>query len=114
MASAPAREPEAGAAPPLSSVEVSIVMPCLNERESIAYCIEKAEAALRHLGVCGEIIVSDNGSTDGSADIARSLGAVVVEQPERGYGNAYLKGFSAARGRYIVMADADGTYDFSK
>ncbi|MBI2761649.1 MAG: glycosyltransferase family 2 protein [Chloroflexi bacterium] len=114
MVSALRSDAAATAVTAISNSEVSIVMPCLNERESIAFCIERAEAALRDLNVSGEIIVADNGSTDGSADIARALGAVVVDQPERGYGNAYLMGFASARGRYIVMADADGTYDFSQ
>jgi hypothetical protein len=114
MTSAVSTEPAAASITRDTDVEVSIVMPCLNERESIAHCIEQAEAALRRLGVNGEIVVSDNGSTDGSAEIARSLGVIVVEQPKRGYGNAYLKGFASARGKYIVMADADGTYDFSQ
>lgn len=99
---------------PQTGIEVSIVMPCLNESESIAFCIEQAEAALRKHGLTGEIVISDNGSSDGSAEIAERMGAVVVHQPERGYGNAYLKGFACARGKYIVMADCDGTYDFEQ
>jgi len=93
---------------------VSVVMPCLNERDSIAHCIEHARAVLEEHGLRGEIVVADNGSTDGSAEIARSLGAVVVHEPERGYGNAYLRGFASARGKYIIMADCDGTYDFTQ
>ena len=88
-------------------------MPCLNEEMSIAQCIEKAQKALAVVGVKGEVVVADNMSSDGSPDIATSLGARVVYEPKRGYGRAYLKGFQEARGRYIVMADSDGTYDFS-
>ena len=94
------------------TLEVSIVMPCLNEEKTIGICVEKALAALREEGGEGEVIVCDNGSTDQSAEIARSRGARVVYQPERGYGNAYLKGISEAKGRYILIADSDNTYDF--
>jgi glycosyltransferase involved in cell wall biosynthesis len=95
------------------SPEVSVVMPCLNEEEAIGACIEKIRRTFDEAGLDGEIVVCDNGSTDRSVAIAESLGARVVHQPERGYGNAYLKGFDAARGRYLVMGDADDTYDFS-
>jgi glycosyltransferase involved in cell wall biosynthesis len=91
---------------------VSVVMPCLNEEEAIGACIEKIQRTLREAGIDGEIVVCDNGSTDASAAIAERMGAHVVHQPARGYGNAYLKGFSVARGRYLVMGDADDTYDF--
>lgn len=104
-------QPE-GALPPDINVEVSIVMPCLNERDTIGLCIEQATAALREQGLSGEVIVSDNGSTDGSVEIARERGANVVHQPERGYGAAYMRGIAAARGRYILIADSDNTYDF--
>ncbi len=92
---------------------VSVVMPCLNEEEAIGLCIEKAQKVLQMNGIEGEVVVCDNGSTDRSAQIAKEKGAVVVHQPIRGYGNAYLKGFSAANGKYIVMIDADDTYDFN-
>lgn len=91
--------------------EVSVVLPCLNEERTIARCIEKALYGLRECGVRGEIIVSDNGSSDRSVEICESYGVRVVHQPKRGYGNAYLKGIDAARGRYIVIADSDDTYD---
>jgi glycosyltransferase involved in cell wall biosynthesis len=94
-------------------VEVSIVMPCLNEASGIEFCIAEARAALDKLGVQGEVIVVDNGSTDDSVAIARAAGARVVHEPERGYGNACRRGFAEARGRYLVMGDSDGTYDFS-
>lgn len=93
-------------------VEVSIVIPCLNEENSIGIVVEKAQRALEAMGVSGEVIVADNGSTDRSAEIARSLGARVVEVPVRGYGNALREGIEAARGRYIVIGDADDSYDF--
>ena len=91
---------------------ISIVMPCLNEEESVARCIAWAQEGLARTGLPGEIIVTDNGSTDRSAEIARAAGARVVFQPLRGYGNAYHKGLAAATGTYIVMGDADQTYDF--
>ncbi|MBM3235913.1 glycosyltransferase [Candidatus Poribacteria bacterium] len=95
-------------------VELSIVMPCLNEEATIAACIQKARADLKKMGVSGEIIVADNGSKDSSVEIAESLGVRVVHQPIRGYGAAYLAGIAAARGRYIVIGDSDNTYDFSE
>jgi glycosyltransferase involved in cell wall biosynthesis len=96
-------------APP---VEVSIVMPCLNEADTLAGCIGKALDGLGRGGIRGEIIVSDNGSTDGSPEIARSLGARVVAVRSRGYGNALMGGIAAARAPFIVMGDSDDSYDF--
>lgn len=95
-------------------IEVSVVMPCLNEEQTIGLCIEKALQAFETYDILGEVIVADNGSTDSSVEIAESLGARVVHQPERGYGNAYLKGFAEAKGKYIIMGDSDNTYDFSE
>lgn len=92
---------------------VSVVMPCLNEEEAIGACIEKIQRTFAAAGLEGEIVVCDNGSTDASAAVAGRMGARVVHQPLRGYGNAYLKGFESARGRYLVMGDADDTYDFT-
>ena len=94
--------------------ELSILMPCLNEAETLATCIRKAQQALEDLGVAGEIIVADNGSTDGSPEIAANLGARVIHVPEKGYGSALLGGIKAARGKYIIMGDADDSYDFTK
>lgn len=94
------------------NTEVSIVMPCLNEQETLGTCIEKAQSTLNTLGIQGEIIIANNGSTDKSVEIAERLGAHVVHQPTRGYGAAYLAGFAAAHGKYIVMGDSDNTYDF--
>ena len=92
--------------------EVSIVMPCLNEAETVASCIQTAQRALAAAGLRGEVIVADNGSTDGSMAIARELGARVVEVQKRGYGNALIGGIEAAGGEYVVMGDADASYDF--
>lgn len=95
-----------------SSTHVSVVIPCLDEAETIADCVTTARAVLDENGFTGEVIVVDNGSTDGSGNLARAAGAVVVEEPRRGYGSAYLAGLAAAQGDYIVMIDADLTYDF--
>lgn len=91
---------------------LSVLIPCLNEDKTIGDCIQKARAAIEKLKIAAEIVVIDNGSSDTSAAIASSLGARVVYEPKRGYGNAYKKGFAEARGTYIVMGDADDTYDF--
>jgi glycosyltransferase involved in cell wall biosynthesis len=93
---------------------LSVVIPCLNEAENIESCVALALGAMARSGIDGEVIVADNGSEDGSAELAALAGARVVHQPERGYGNAYRAGFAAARGEYIVMADADLTYDFAE
>jgi glycosyl transferase family 2 len=93
-------------------IEMSVVLPCLNEADTLAACIAKAWEGLAAAGVPGEVIVADNGSTDGCPDIARGLGATVVPVRERGYGNALMAGIAAARGRYVVMGDADDSYDF--
>jgi len=97
-----------------NEIEVSVVMPCLNEEEMIGICIEKAKKAFKEHGIKGEIVVSDNGSKDKSVEIALNSGARVVHQPLKGYGNAYMKGIKSAKGKYIVMGDADNTYDFSE
>ena len=91
---------------------VSVVIPCLDEAETIAECVARAREVLDEGGLGGEVIVVDNGSTDGSGDLARAAGAHVVMEPRRGYGSAYLAGLAVARGDYIVMLDADLTYDF--
>jgi glycosyltransferase involved in cell wall biosynthesis len=97
-----------------STPAVSVVIPCLNEAENIADCVTVASEVLERHGIAGEVIVADNASEDGSAELAAAAGARVVHEPRRGYGSAYLAGFSAAQGRYIVMADADLTYDFNE
>lgn len=94
-------------------LELTIVMPCLNEARTLATCVRKAQGFLERAGVRGEVVVSDNGSTDGSPQIARNLGARVVEAPTRGYGAAIYSGSKAARGRFIIVGDADDSYDFS-
>jgi hypothetical protein len=95
------------------TIDVSVVIPCLNEAEGVGVCVEKSIRAFEKMGVKGEVVVADNGSTDGSPEIAEAAGARVVHESRPGYGSAYLAGFAAARGRYIVMGDADDTYDFS-
>jgi glycosyltransferase involved in cell wall biosynthesis len=95
-------------------MRVSVVIPCLNEAETISECVGQARAALAANELSGEVIVVDNGSTDGSGELARSAGADVVEEPRRGYGSAYLAGLAAAKGDYVVMVDADLTYDFGE
>jgi glycosyltransferase involved in cell wall biosynthesis len=96
-----------------SAIELSIVLPCLDEAETVATCIGKAHGFLASRGIRGEVVVADNGSSDGSRDIARRHGARVLEVSERGYGNALCAGIAAARGRYVIMGDADDSYDFS-
>lgn len=105
-------EPRSAETGSVDAVEVSIVMPCLNESDTLHTCIEKAQEALRTSGIVGEIIVADNGSTDGSQQIAADMGARVVPVEARGYGSALMGGIAAARGRFIVMGDADDSYDF--
>ena len=95
-------------------IEVTVVMPCLNEEESVGICVTKALEGIRRSGHTGEVVVVDNGSSDDSVQVAAGAGARVVHQPERGYGNAYRKGFAAAKGRLIVMGDSDDTYDFTE
>ena len=94
-------------------LDLTILMPCLNEAETIAACIKKGLKSIADLGLRGEVIIGDNGSTDGSIEIAKSLGARVVNIPRRGYGNALRGGIEAARGRWIIMGDSDDSYDFS-
>ena len=96
----------------LALPELSIVMPCLNEAETIGTCIQKAQSFLHQFRVQGEIVVADNGSTDGSQEIAKLMGARVIDVKARGYGNALMGGITAAHGRYVIMGDADDSYDF--
>jgi glycosyltransferase involved in cell wall biosynthesis len=95
-----------------SSVRVSAVMPCLNEERTVGTCIEKAFSAFRSMGVTGEVIIADNGSSDRSVELARALGARVIHVEKRGYGAALFAGIAAARGDYIIMADSDDSYDW--
>ena len=98
---------------PSTSVEVSIVMPCLNEAETLATCIQKAQKAIEKDAISAEIIVADNGSTDGSQAIANELGARLVPVTRKGYGSALIGGIEAARGEFVIMGDADDSYDFT-
>src|SRR5450759_1093377 len=95
------------------SVELTIVLPCLNEAETIEQCVAVAVKCLRDNNINGEVVVGDNGSTDGSREMARRAGARVVDVPQRGYGAALMGAIEASRGRFIVMADADMSYDFA-
>lgn len=105
-------------APPTAAVTdrllVSVVIPCLNEAENIEQCVTTAREVLERNGIPGEVVVADNDSDDGSRELAQAAGARVVHEPRRGYGSAYLAGFEAARGEFIVMGDADLTYDFNE
>ena len=93
--------------------ELTVVLPCLNERETVVTCVQKAVAAIEKAGIHGEVIVADNGSTDGSVELAQSAGARVVHVDQRGYGNALRGGIHAAHGTYVLMADSDDSYDFT-
>ena len=90
--------------------QISVVVPCLNEEEAVGKVVDQALEGIRRSGRRGEVVVVDNGSTDRSAEIAAEHGAIVVHEEQRGYGSAYLTGLAVARGEYIVMGDADGTY----
>jgi len=106
--------PSTSAEGPPNGCEVPILMPCLNEAETLATCIDKAQGYLRRSGVRGEVLIADNGSVDGSQEIARRHGARVVDIAERGYGSALRGGIEAAYGRYVIMGDSDDSYDFSQ
>ncbi|HBE33156.1 MAG TPA: hypothetical protein DD990_18040 [Cyanobacteria bacterium UBA11368] len=93
-------------------LEVSIVMPCLNEAETLGICIEKAQSYLTQNNISGEIVVADNGSTDGSIEIAKQMNARVIRVKKKGYGSALMTGIAAARGKYVIMRDSDDSYDF--
>ena len=99
---------------PARELELSVVMPCLNEAATVGHCVERAIAALKAGSIAGEVVVADNGSTDGSREIAERAGARVVPVSERGYGAALMGGIAAARGRYVLMGDADESYDFAE
>src|SRR5438445_7703904 len=94
------------------SIELSIVVPCLNEAETIETVVRKAQTALQQNKIAGEVIVADNGSTDNSVEIATRLGARVASSKAKGYGNALMGGSNVARGKFILMGDADDSYDF--
>lgn len=99
---------------PTDAIELTFVLPCLNEARTLPVCIAKAQAAIRAHGIAAEIVVADNGSTDGSVEIAEKHGARVVPVAQRGYGAALLAGIQAARGRFVLMGDADDSYDFGE
>lgn len=98
----------------MTGIKLTVLMPCLNEAETLALCINKANVWISHSGVRAEVLIADNGSTDGSQAIAESLGARVVNVPQRGYGSALFHGSMAAKGEWIIMGDSDDSYDFSK
>lgn len=109
--------PSPASAPPdptAPELELSVVLPCLDEAAAVGGCVAQALAAIAAAGRRGEVVVVDNGSRDGSPEIARAAGARVVHEPRRGYGSAYLRGLAEARGRWVVMGDADGSYDFGE
>jgi glycosyltransferase involved in cell wall biosynthesis len=94
-------------------VEVSIVMPCLNEERTVGRCIDKCLVALRRMNIDGEVVVADNGSSDNSCERAKLHGAFVIDVPQRGYGRALIAGICAARGNFVIVGDADDSYDFT-
>ena len=96
----------------MDEIELTILMPCLNEQKTVQQCVRLARQFLSESGVCGEVLVADNGSTDTSAELAQQAGARVVSIAERGYGNALIGGIKAAHGKYIIMGDCDMSYDF--
>jgi len=110
----PPKEDTTGAPQDVTRLDVSVVIPCLNEANSLAFCVEKAISSFRNAGLRGEVIVADNGSTDGSIEIAEFNGARVLRVPERGYGAALKAGIAAARGEFVIMGDADDSYDFGE
>lgn len=97
----------------IAAPELSIVMPCLNEAETLKTCIDKAMRYLRERNITGEVVIGDNGSTDGSQEIARTCGARVIDVPRKGYGSALMSAIQASRGKYVIMGDSDDSYDFS-
>jgi len=108
----PTASADSNAAQVAGSVELSVVLPCLNERETVGICVQKAIAAIEDAKIRGEVVVADNGSTDGSIELAQSAGARVVHVSQRGYGNALRGGIQAAHGAFVLMADSDDSYDF--
>ncbi|MEJ8835705.1 glycosyltransferase family 2 protein [Ramlibacter sp. AN1133] len=113
LAADPSLDAPSLAPAPASAVEVTVLMPCLNEARTVATCVLAARRFLEASGVAGEVLVADNGSSDGSQELARRAGARVIQVPRRGYGAALRAGIAAAQGRYVIMGDADDSYDFS-
>lgn len=116
MAATPAQAAAPGSVEsfPTRQLELTILMPCLNEAETVATCVRKAQGFLERTAVAGEVLVADNGSTDGSQELAREAGARVIHVAAKGYGSALMEGLRAARGRFVIMGDADDSYDFSQ
>jgi hypothetical protein len=114
VVNAPPTAPADATSPRAADVELTVLMPCLDEAETIEVCVGKALAFLRRTGIAGEVVVADNGSTDGSQRLAEAAGARVVPVTRRGYGAALIAGIVAARGRYVIMGDADDSYDFGR
>ena len=112
IASSPRTIPPASHVTP-DQLDISVVLPCLNEEATVASCVTDALSYFEQAGLKGEVIVVDNGSTDRSKEEAENAGARVLEERRRGYGAAHLRGFTESRGKYIVMADADATYDLA-
>jgi hypothetical protein len=110
----PGHADRAAVAATSSALELTILMPCLNEAETVALCVRKARGFLERTGIAGEVLIADNGSTDGSVELARHAGARVVRIAQKGYGSALLGGLRAAHGRFVIMGDADDSYDFSQ
>lgn len=108
----PLSEPLKGTDEAAAGLELTVVIPCLNEADTLEDCLKKAQLGLQAAGVAGEVVVADNGSTDGSVEIARRMGVRIINVSEKGYGNALMGGIAAARGKFIIMGDADGSYDF--
>ena len=106
----PSGPPTGGARSGAPDIELSIVMPCLNEAETLAICIRKAQGFLAASGIGGEVVIADNGSTDGSRQIANAMGARLVGVEARGFGSAIMGGFTAARGRFVMMGDGEDRY----
>jgi len=96
------------------TIDLSVILPALNEEKSVALCVQKALKSIQNLGIKGEVIVVDNGSNDRTAVLAREAGAKVIEEPRRGYGNAYLAGFHAACGKFLIVGDADDSYNLEE
>src|SRR5688500_2431884 len=99
--------------PAVDAVELTVVMPCLNEERTVGTCVAKAVQTMRQLGIRGEVLVVDNGSADASVAVATAAGARVVRHHVKGYGNALRHGFAEARGEFVLMGDADDSYDFT-
>ena len=97
----------------IGDIELTVLMPCLNEEKTLGICIQKAFDCMTRLGISGEVVIADNGSTDDSCSIAEQMGARVIHVKEKGYGAALIGGIRASKGKYVIMGDSDDSYDFS-